>query len=408
MRILALNCGSSSLKFQLFELEMKDGGITDERALARGDIERIGRDDAACRFSRIGGVEFSAVRAEKNHRDAVHTVLDWLREQEGLLQQGAPAVDMIGHRFVHGGERFREATPIVAELLPEFERLNRLAPLHNPHNLAGYHAAFQEFPGARHVAVFDTAFHRTIPPRAYFYGTPYAYYEKHGVRRYGFHGSSYQYIAERLPQLIERPPETIHAIAAHLGNGCSTCAIAGGRSMDSSMGFTPLEGLIMGTRCGDIDPALPLRLMEYESLSIEEMDRVLNKESGLLGISGVSHDLREVLARQADDPRARLAIDVFCWRIQKSIASFMPALDWRLDALVFTGGIGEKAQEIRARVVNGMRGLGAMLDAERNALACGDCETWITAEDSSIAAYVIPANEELIIARETARALTQF
>lgn len=364
MKILALNCGSASVKYQLF-----DAG--QDRALGRGMIE-----------------------TSAGYEEAVRRAIADLADDPG-------GIGAVGHRVVHGGDRFTGSVLLTDSVASEIEGFSGLAPLHNPPNLCGYRAARALLPGRPHVAVFDTAFHQTIPPHAYLYGIPYEFYRRHRLRRYGFHGTSHRYVAQRCARLQDRAAEEFRLITCHLGNGCSVCAVDGGRSVDTSMGFTPLEGLVMGTRGGDIDPGALLHLMECEGLDVARARHLLNRECGLRGISGVSHDMRELLARAgAGDERAQLAIEVFCYRARKYIGACFAALNGA-HAVVFTGGIGENAAPVRARICESLDALGIRLDAEKNAAADG-CEADIAAADAATRVWVIPTQEELLIARETA------
>ena len=306
--------------------------------------------------------------------------------------------------MVHGGESFRESVVIDEAVLKSIEDCVPLAPLHNPHNLTGYFASRRLLPQARHVAVFDTAFHQTLPPMAYTYGLPHALASRYRLRRYGFHGTSHRYLALRFAQIHQRAPEAFNLITCHLGNGCSMCAIERGRSVDCSLGFTTVEGLLMGTRSGDVDAAAVLHLMEWEKLSPERMQALLHKESGLYGISGISNDVRTLLEHAASgDERARLALEVFCYRIRKYIGAYYAALGGA-DAVIFSAGIGENAPAIRAAVCEPLAALGIRVDPERNSQAVG-VEMDISAEDAPVRVWVIPTNEELLIARDTVRCL---
>lgn len=369
MKILVLNCGSSSVKFQLIETSPEQMESSTDCVLNRGTVEST------------------------NSGDAVQSVI------AGLLESSS-GIDAVGHRFVHGGERFSQPVLITEESAREIEELNELAPLHNPHNLKGYRTVRAALPGMPQVAVFDTAFHQTLPPHAYHYALPHELYVRHKVRRYGFHGTSHRYVALRYARLRQAPPERFKLITCHLGNGCSMCAIDGGRSVDTSMGFTPLEGLIMGTRTGDIDAAAVLHLMAREGLDVEAAGELLNKRSGLLGMSGVSNDIRAVLGEaERGHERARVAIDAFCYRIRKYIGAYYAALNGA-DAILFTGGIGENRPSIRARACESLDALGIVLDERRNEAAAG-VEMEISREGSKTGVWVIPTHEELLIARET-------
>lgn len=382
MKVLVLNSGSSSLKYQLIETSATLMERDADRTLARGLVERIGES--------VSG-----------HAAAVRVAM------QDLAGAGAVSsldeIDAVGHRIVHGGEYFSSPVLIDASVEARIEECAALAPLHNPPSLKTYRAARDLLPRAAHAAVFDTAFHATIPPRAFTYGLPHDLCERYRLRRYGFHGTSHRYVAERFAKLNGGDPARLRVITCHLGNGCSMCAVKGGRSVDTTMGLTPLEGLLMGTRAGDTDPAAAIRILEGEGLSPAGLDRVLNMESGLLGISGVSNDMRTLLEHaRAGNERARLAIDVFCYRIRKYIGAYYAALNGA-DAVVFTAGIGENRPEIRAQVCESLEALGIRIDAERNRVAAG-VEADISADGATTRVWVIPTNEELLIARDTALA----
>lgn len=402
MNILVLNAGSSSLKFQLIDTdEQKIAADTDAR-LARGSIERIGTQ-ALIKFS-AGKVEHNTAMPIRDHRTAVDAVLKWINSPESGLP-GIRAIDAVGHRVVHGGEQFTRSVLLNDRVLRELEDTIELAPLHNPHNLKGIHAV-REVLGhdVPQAAVFDTAFHHTLPEHAYLYAIPYSLYRRYRFRRYGFHGTSHRYVAYRYRKLNTLTREQTRLVTLHLGNGCSACAISSGDSIDTSMGMTPLEGLVMGTRSGDVDPALVDVIAAKEGWTLTEVESLLNKQSGLLGLSGLTHDMRELLAeaRENNDRRARLAIDIYCYRIRKYIGAYLAALNGA-DAVVFTGGVGENATEIRAHVLGGLQWLGIELDADRNASIVGGAEGRITTDGSRLQAWVIPTDEELLIARDTAR-----
>lgn len=403
MNILVLNAGSSTLKFQLVRTdEDRIAADTDER-LARGIVDRIG-GEALLRFS-SGDLTLKDARPVRDHRSAVDAVLRWLSSEEsGPEVASVRDIDAVGHRVVHGGERFSRSVRIDPAVLHEIEETIELAPLHNPHNLKGIAAVRETLGDIPQVAVFDTAFHHTLPEPAYLYAIPYSLYRRHRVRRYGFHGTSHRYVAYRYRRLTGTPRERTNLITIHLGNGCSACAIRGGDAVDTSMGFTPLEGLVMGTRSGDLDPAILDFIGTKEGLSSSEVESLLNKQSGLLGISGLTHDMRELLAeeRESGDRRARLAIEIFCYRVRKYIGAYLAALNGA-DAVVFTGGIGENGAEVRTRICAGLEWLGLELDTELNATAVGGTEGPIHRDGSRLAAWVIPTDEELLIARDTAR-----
>jgi acetate kinase len=405
VQILVLNVGSSTLKFQLVRTDAERIAANSDERLARGQIERIGGEAVLALRAGDGEVQRSAAPL-RSHATAVDHVLRWLTGADsgtGLAAIGD--IGAVGHRVVHGGERFTSSTLIDDETLHELEGTFELAPLHNPHNLRGIRAARAALgPGVPQVATFDTAFHHTMPEHAYHYALPYQYYRRYRVRRYGFHGTSHRYVAHRYRQLTGRSRENTRIVTLHLGNGCSACAIAGGESVDTSMGFTPLEGLAMGTRSGDLDPAILDFVAGKEGLSLPQMEAVLNTQSGLLGLSGLTADMRELLAEAAehDDRRARLAIDVFCYRARKYVGAYLAALGGA-DAVVFTGGIGENAAEVRAAIAAGLGWFGAEIDPERNAVATGGREGRIDREGGRLELWAIPTDEELLIARDTYR-----
>ncbi|MEO6526565.1 MAG: acetate kinase [Gemmatimonadaceae bacterium] len=407
MRILVLNAGSSSLKFQLVDTDGDAIAGSRDRRLARGQVERIG-GQAIVTLAAGGAPPFKSTAPIRDHSAAVEHIIGWLTSTEsGVEISTVGDIEAVGHRVVHGGERFSHSTRVDDDVRRELEDLIELAPLHNPHNLRGIAAARSALgAGVPQVAVFDTAFHHSLPDTAYLYAIPYQLYRRHRVRRYGFHGTSHRYIAYRYRQLTGRTREATRIITLHLGNGASACAIEGGASVDTSMGFTPLEGLVMGTRSGDLDPAILDFVGAKEGLSLHELDSVLNKQSGLLGLSGLTADMRELLAEEAEhaDRRARLAIDVFCYRVKKYLGAYMATLNGA-DAIVFSGGIGENSAEVRSRICTGLDRLGIEVDPERNATLVGG-EGRIDREGSRVELWVIPTDEELLIARDTWRVVT--
>ena len=316
-------------------------------------------------------------------------------------------IEAAGHRVVHGGERFHQSVRMDEAVVREIESLSDLAPLHNPHNLKGYEAARELLPAAVHVAVFDTAFHQTLPPRAYLYGLPYVCYTRDKIRRYGFHGISHRYVSRHFAQLHAAKPEAFKLITCHLGNGCSVCAIDRGKSVDTSMGFTPLEGLVMGTRSGDLDPGAVFHLAKRDTMDMQRVDAMLNERSGLLGISGVSNDMRDLLgAREQGNPLARLAIEVFCYRVAKYIGAYFVVLGGA-DAIIFTGGIGENAAAIRAQICASLGALGVRLDSQKNEQPASVARE-ISSEAAATRLWVIPTNEELLIARDSLRCILKI
>ncbi|MGE5551889.1 MAG: acetate kinase [Bacteroidota bacterium] len=397
MKVLVVNCGSSSLKYQLFEMET-------ETTLAKGMIERIGADGTLLTHQVPGRERHRAECAAPDHTAAMAKVLDELTHPERGVLGDVSEIFAVGHRIVHGGERFSESVLVDEDVIQYIAACSELAPLHNPPHIMGIRACQKVLPGVPMTVVFDTAFHQQMPPEAFMYALPYEMYEKYAIRRYGMHGTSHKFVATRAAALLGRPLDGLRLITCHLGNGASVAAIRDGHSIDTSMGFTPLEGLVMGTRCGDIDPAIVPFVMAKEGLTAEQVSQVLlNKKSGVLGLSGLSHDFRDLEAAAADpvapNKRAALALDVFAYRLRKYIGAYYVALGG-LDALVFTAGIGENSYEMRARVCQGLVCLGILLDTERNKVR--GCEAEISRPDSPVKIYTIPTNEELVIARDTA------
>jgi|SRR6056297_1047723 len=392
MKVLVLNSGSSSIKFQLFNME-------EEKVLAKGLVERIGIDDSGIEYENYNGQEVEKAIDIKNHKEGIEHVVEMLLDSEIGVLNSIDEINAVGHRVVHGGEKFAHSTLITDEVIEKIEEVSTLAPLHNPHNLSGIKVCKELLPNKPQVGVFDTAFHQSMPEEAYIYAIPYEYYEKHGVRRYGFHGTSHKYVANRAAEIMEKDFNELKIITCHLGNGASVAAVNKGESIDTSMGMTPLEGLVMGTRSGDIDPAIIPFLMDKEDLSTKEIDNILNKKSGLLGVSGVSNDSRDVRqAARNGNHRAELADQVFGYRVKKYIGSYMAALNGA-DAVVFTGGIGENAAGVREHILADLDNLGFQLDPKANKVRGEERE--ITTENSKVKAFVIPTNEELVIARDT-------
>lgn len=409
MNVLVLNCGSSTLKFQLIDTGPEGQSQGAERRLALGIVERIG-GQALMRLE-AGGKKQRLAEPVREHRAAVDHVLRWVVSRKSGIEEVASLGDIhaVGHRVVHGGEQFRRHARIDREVLEGIEDCVELAPLHNPANLKGIRAATSLLgEGVPQVAVFDTVFHASMPETSFLYALPYQLYRRHKIRRYGFHGTSHQYLTQRYAALRGKAAGEIDIVTLHLGNGCSACAVKGGASFDTSMGFTPLEGLMMGTRSGDLDPSLIEHLSLKEGLSLSELDGLLNKQSGLLGVSGLTSDMRDLLAEEAEhgDRRARLAIDMFCRRITRYVGAYLAEMGGA-QALVFSGGIGENAAEVRRRACRGLEWLGLDLDEERNARCVGGEEGRISADGSRLEAWVIPTDEELVIARETVRVLCE-
>jgi acetate kinase len=406
MNILILNCGSSTVKFQLIATNLELIEQNADKHLARGTIERIG-GEAVVALQVEGQKEQRSTAPLRDIRAAVDFIARWASSQESGIKEIRSIADIqaAGHRVVHGGEHFTRSVLITDEVIRGLEDCIDLAPLHNPANIKGITAARALFgEGLPQVAVFDTAFHQTLPDHAFLYALPYQLYRRYRVRRYGFHGTSHRYVAYRYRQLRHIPREQVNIITLHLGNGCSAAAIRNGNSIDTSMGLTPLEGLVMGTRCGDIDPAIIDFIATKEGLSSGEVETLLNKQSGLLGISGLTSDMRELLAeaREENDRRALLAIEIFCYRVRKYIGAYLAAMNGA-DAIVFTGGVGENSWEIRSRVCEGLQWLGLELDDDQNHAHIAGRVGLISTAGSRLAAYVIPTDEELLIARDTAR-----
>ena len=391
MNILVINCGSSSLKYQLINSET-------EGVLAKGLCERIGIDGMLT-YQPEGGEKEKSEIAMPTHTEAINAVLAALTNEKSGVIKSLSEVGAVGHRVVHGGEKFTSSCLINDESMKAIEECNDLAPLHNPANLIGIRACQELMPGVPMVAVFDTAFHQTMPDVAYTYGIPYEYYEKYKVRRYGFHGTSHSYVSKRTAEIVGKPYDQMKIIVCHLGNGASISAVNCGKSVDTSMGLTPLEGLVMGTRSGDLDPAIIDFVGKKEGLSLDEMNEVLNKKSGMLGISGVSSDGRDLeAAAETGNKRAQLALDVFDYRVIKSIGAYAAAM-YGVDAIAFTAGIGENNIKMRKDVCSSLTYLGVKLDEEKNNVR-GE-ERIISADDSKVQVLLVPTNEELAIARET-------
>jgi acetate kinase len=386
--ILVINCGSSSLKFSVLEPET-------EAVLASGIAERLFTHDAVLKMADLRGDSHSELIPGADHRAALLRII-------GLLDSGQKLeIKAIGHRIVHGGEDFRGPVLVTESVLRRIEELGDLAPLHNPAGAQGIRVATELFPNHRQVAVFDTSFHQTLPAHAFHYAIPYEYYEKYKIRRYGFHGTSHHFVCLQAAKRLGRPIEETQFISAHLGNGCSATAVRHGQSMDTSMGLTPQEGLVMGTRSGDVDPSLHLFLQEKEDHRLKEITEILTRKSGLLGVSGVSHDMRSVIGAATEgNKRARLAVDLFCYRLARSVLGLAAALT-AIDALIFTGGIGENSAAVRAQVLTHLAILHPELDQKLNEVHGKGADGRVT-RGSGLLCLVIPTNEELMIARETA------
>jgi acetate kinase len=392
MKILVINCGSSSLKYQLIE-------STDGNVLAKGLAERIGINDSLLTHN-TNGEKIKIKKDMKDHKDAIKLVLDALVNSDYGVIKDMSEIDAVGHRVVHGGESFTSSVLINDEVLKTITDCIELAPLHNPANIEGIKACQQIMPNVPMVAVFDTAFHQTMPDYAYLYPIPYEYYTKYRIRRYGFHGTSHKYVSNRAAEILNRPIEDLKIITCHLGNGSSIAAVKYGKSIDTSMGFTPLEGLAMGTRSGNIDPSIISYLMEKENISAEEVVNILNKKSGVYGISGISSDFRDLedAAFKNGDERAQLALNVFTYRVKKTIGAYAAAMGG-VDAIVFTAGVGENGPEIREFILDGLEFLGFSLDKEKNKVR--GKETIISTPNSKVSVMVVPTNEEYMIAKDT-------
>ncbi|MGC4376092.1 acetate kinase [Fictibacillus sp. Mic-4] len=390
-KIMAINAGSSSLKFQLLEMP-------EEKVLTKGIVERIGLQDSIFTIE-VNGEKIKEITTIKDHSIAVQMLLDKLLKHH--IISSYDEIEGLGHRVVHGGERFSDSVLITDEVIKEIEDLSDLAPLHNPANVTGIKAFKTILPNVPAVAVFDTAFHQTMPEQSFLYSLPYEYYEKYGIRKYGFHGTSHKYVSERAAELLGRPIEHLRLISCHLGNGASIAAIEGGKSIDTSMGFTPLAGVMMGTRSGNIDPALIPYIMEKTGQSAEEVIDVLNKRSGMLGISGFSSDLRDIEDKASEgNERAELALELFASRIHKYIGSYAARMAG-IDAIIFTAGIGENSDVVRARVLRGLEFMGVYWDPSLNKVR--GKEAFLNYPHSPVKVLVIPTNEEVMIARDTVR-----
>ena len=394
MIVFVVNCGSSSIKYQLINTQ-------GEYVMAKGLVERIGMEGSALHYSPDGAAAIETKVDIPDHKVGIQLIIDALIDKDNGVIHSMDEIDAVGHRVVHGGERFADSAPITPYVIQGIIDCCDIAPLHNPPNLEGIYACQKIMPDTPMVAVFDTAFHQSMPPAAYLYGLPYEEYENYGLRRYGFHGTSHKYVSMRAARLMGEDVTDVRIITCHLGNGASLAAVKYGHSVDTSMGFTPLEGLIMGTRCGEIDPAVVTYLMEKKGVTAEEMDDELNRRSGVLGISGLSSDFRDLeYAAKAGNPRAELAIDMFSYRVRKFIGSYAAAMGG-VDAIVFTAGLGENSGFMRKKICQGLKFLGVEIDPVRNEIRGKECE--ISKEGSRVKVFVVPTNEELVIARDTLR-----
>ena len=394
MNVLVVNCGSSSLKYQLIDMEH-------EVVLAKGQFEKIGSDDAIFTHRRPDVDKLERIEPVADHKVALQVLLDILVDPEHGVISSMDEIDAVGHRVVHGAEKFADSVLITPAVMEALEECAKIAPLHNPPNIQGIEACQKIMPNVPQVGVFDTAFHQTMPAEAFLYGLPYEAYTDLGVRRYGFHGTSHKYVAQRVAELMGKHMSDLRIVSCHLGNGSSVTAIKGGRSIDTSMGFTPLSGLIMGTRCGDIDPAIVPYLMEKWDMTYHEIDAIMNKKSGVFGISGVSNDFRVIEeAASNGNKRAQLALNMFHYKVRRVIGAFAAVMGG-VDAIVFTAGIGENGIGNRDAICNGLEYLGTRIDSERNNIRGKEQE--ISAEGSKVKIFVIPTNEEIMIARDTQR-----
>ncbi len=392
MKVLVVNCGSSSLKYQLIDM-------VDESVMAKGLVERIGIEGSILTHEATGKEKKVIEEPMKDHKKALELVLEAVVNKEYGAIESMDEIEAVGHRVVHAGEKFSDSVVINNEVIAALEECIELAPLHNPPNLIGIRACIELMPGVKMVGVFDTAFHQSMPASSYIYALPYEYYEKYGVRKYGFHGTSHKYVAQRTASMLGKDLDSLKIITCHLGNGASITAIDKGKSVDTSMGFTPLEGLVMGTRSGDLDPAIITFIMEKENLSVNEMNNLLNKKSGVLGISGISSDFRDIesSAKQGNE-RAQLALNKFNVRVKKYIAA-CAAVMGGVDAIVFTAGLGENSISARELICGGFEFMGMELDKEKNNVR--GKETVVSTDSSKVKILVIPTNEELMIARDT-------
>ncbi|MDD8020445.1 MAG: acetate kinase [Acidobacteriota bacterium] len=406
MNVFVLNCGSSSVKFQIINTDLEMFDTDSDRRVAKGLIERVGKDDAIINFEADGQPPVKTTEPIHDHRQAILRIKKWMEDPATKINgiHSWDDIHAIGHRVVHGGEKFTKSVKIDKEVLAQIEECSDLAPLHNPANLKGINACSEIF-GDRipQVAVFDTSFHSTMPEEAYMYAIPLDYYEKYKVRRYGFHGTSHRYVAYRYRKLLGIPKEKVNIITLHLGNGCSAAALRKGESINTSMGLTPLEGLVMGTRSGDLDPAVIEYLYNKGTGSVADIFNMLNKKSGVLGVSGLSNDMRDLeKAAKEGNHRAQLALKMFALRVKKYIGAYLAELNGA-EAIIFTAGIGENSVLMRKMICNGLENLGIELDEELNKQAVGGKCLKISKAGSRIAVWVIPTNEELLLARDTVR-----
>ena len=391
MKILVLNCGSSSLKYQLLNMDT-------DQVIAKGTYERIGEQSFVTH--KINGEKYKFEHPVKNHKEAIDFMIELLLKPEYNTIKDLSEIDGIGHRVAHGGDKFSSSVVIDEDVISKIDECSALAPVHNKAAIVGIRAAMEAMPGKPNIAVFDTVFHQTIPEERYMYPIPYKYYEKYGIRKYGFHGTSHKYVSQKVAEVMGKDIKDLKIITCHLGNGASLCAVKNGVSVDTSMGFTPLEGVAMGTRCGNIDPAIVTFLMKEEGLSADEVNDLMNKKSGVLGVSGISSDFRDIEdgAFKDKDPRAILALKVFEYKVRATIGSYA-AIMGGVDAIVFTAGVGENGPETREECLKGLEFLGVEVDKEANNVRGKIRE--ISKPGCKVKAFVIPTNEELMIARDT-------
>ncbi|MGB9813458.1 MAG: acetate/propionate family kinase [Thermovenabulum sp.] len=392
MKVLVINCGSSSLKYQLFNME-------DESVMAKGLVERIGLEGSMLKHQPAGKDKVEITAEIPNHKVAIKVMLDALLHKDYGVIEDIREISAVGHRVVHGGEKFSGSVLIDDKVMEVLKECISLAPLHNPPNIYGIEAVKELLPDVPMVGVFDTAFHQTMPEYAYIYGIPYELYQKYGVRRYGFHGTSHRYVSLRAAQFLGKPIESLRLVTLHLGNGSSISAVKYGKSVENSMGFTPLEGIPMGTRCGNLDPYIPIFIMEKEGVGLDKINDYLNKKCGVLGISGVSSDFRDIEQAAAEgNKRAKLALEVFTYQAKKYIGAYAAAMNG-LDAVVFTGGIGENSILVRKMICENMDFFGIKIDENKNNVRGKEAD--ISTEDAKVRVLIIPTNEELMIARDT-------
>ena len=391
MKVLVVNCGSSSIKYQLIDME-------NENLMAKGYLEKIGLPDSFLTHT-VNGEKHKIEQEVKNHEEGIQLVLQQLTHPEYGVIKSLDEIGAVGHRVVHGGEKFSSSVLITDDVINTMRECIPLAPLHNPAGITGIEACQKVLPNVPMVGVFDTAFHQTLPKKAYLYAIPYEYYEKYGIRKYGFHGTSHRFVSQRVAEVMNKPLEDLKIIICHLGQGASLCAVDGGKSVDTSMGLTPLAGVPMGSRSGDIDPSIVTFLMKNENLTPDQMDTILNKKSGKLGVSGISFDDRDIEKAAAEgNERAKLAIDTFAYQVIGYIGRFAAQMNG-VDVITFAGGVGENGIEVRKEICDSLAFLGVKIDEEKN--NCRGKEVEISTPDSKVKVFVIPTNEELMIARDT-------